>query len=492
MKKVVFMLAIVMIAGGAVWAQVFTLPSLVDPVTGDPNGPGQNPLISFNAVGVLSTEARYSLERFTYDDLDYFVDPAFYNPEIGTFFLLGGFPAGDNVNDTNVLTLKDGYEISIGFAKTIGKSYLGIYYGGSLVDANGSKTAGTGAFLDSTASTSIWYNYVALLYGISGMGFRLDFITDGTRNRSVTIDGKLGSQTIDTDPAGTDLAGTSLALSWGTELKTENPIWIWATLGFRFPDTTIFTNGTSTIKPDKKATVADGATLGGVLGGFFVLNDTDTACAELYIGDVFPHSASGDSTVLGYTPYTAGGTFGAGLYGHWQRKFVLGEAAIKVKPYLYTDFISESNNVTPLNSNKVKNPSFNWFSLSTGLDIGGEYKHDKIGVYSGFGIRFFEWRVVSSTGGVDSNKIKDNEWSFEGIRWKGDKLLANGNLGFGLTFTPIEGLVFGVGVSNLLGVNFDLKLMRFTSTWSDGVSGGDSIGNRFTGQQLDLTVSYKY
>ena len=75
--------------------------------------------------------------------------------------------------------------------------------------------------------------------------------------------------------------------------------------------------------------------------------------------------------------------------------------------------------------------------------------------------------------GKDPNK--DSDWTFKGLKWK-DSLL-----NFGLTFTPIEGLVIGAGISGLPAI--DLEGM----TINVGSAGGYNIIGNYT-----LTVSYKF
>jgi len=126
MKKVLFMVVAALIISGTVWGQndPFPIP-----------GPVIDGIFDLgNAVPTMSTEARYSAGQFT-TDVDNFINVLDYNPAIGTFFFLGGFPDNGTVNTTDVLG--DNNRISLGAGKTFGFGYLALYYGGNLIRASG-------------------------------------------------------------------------------------------------------------------------------------------------------------------------------------------------------------------------------------------------------------------------------------------------------------------------------------------------------------------
>jgi len=178
------------------------------------------------------------------------------------------------------------------------------------------------------------------------------------------------------------------------------------------------------------------------------LQNDQSIYAELQFGANFADSYKGDEDglklpELGATPdkdgnyknYTEGGGIDLNLYAHYQKKLTFGEeTTVKIKPKVGLGIASESHENSLFDA---KHPSDDVFSASLGLDIGAEYKHGKIGLYTNVGLDFFNWTVTSYPGGKDPNK--NSEWSFSGLAWSSSALQ------FGLTFTPIDGLVFGAG-----------------------------------------------
>ena len=458
MKKVFLMLAIAIIVSGMAAAQP-TPPPLS-------TGPTQNPFVDVNAVITESTESRFSGGSFT-SDVDDYIDPAYFNPEIGNFLFLGG--TGGVAADVQTPTP---YAISVGYGKTLGAAYLGLYYAGSLVNASGSTTEGTDPVKDATVSTAEWTNSLAVLFGIAGMGFRLDLVVPGTTVDQETVDGKLSKETTANAPA--------VALSWGAALG-EIPLW--AKVGFQFPNTTIETDADPNKAASKTATTSEGAGLGVTVGADIATGETTSILAEIYFGTIFATSYSGDTKDVltgGPDPYTEGGSLGVGLSASFSKTLTFGEATVIIAPNLDLSFISESNNSTAKNAPKL--PSSDWFTLSPGLDVGAEYKHDKVGIYTYFGLSFFEWKTLAFTGGDKDNQTKDSEWEFNGITW-----LTTGSLAFGVTFEPVEGLVFGTGVT--LGVNIDPSAM--TIQGSSNRNDITALPSPLTGA-LAITASYRY
>ena len=116
MKKFILLLAIFLMLSGVAWAQ---LPGI--------NDAGQYfKTWNFNAVQTESVPSRFSVQRFT-SDMDDYIDTRFFDPNIGTFMFVGGHAN----NSTPVVTF--------GFGRTIGSTYLGLYYAGSLVSGQGDK-----------------------------------------------------------------------------------------------------------------------------------------------------------------------------------------------------------------------------------------------------------------------------------------------------------------------------------------------------------------
>ena len=485
MKKIVLILAIAIMASGAVWAQ-----------------------FNFSAVPTISTEARHSAGRFS-SDVDDFIDPAWHNPEIGTFLFAGGYPTflTTNVNPSNP------WAISLGFGKTLGesKNYLGVYYGGTIVDdtfpasgASGTKREGIMSTKDKmTTSEVTWENNLAVLFGTAGMGIRFDLIMNNKGERT-NYEGGLSYK---------DAEGAAVALKWGT--STLGDFVPWASIGFKFPDQEVYTFGSIDKKPNKKITASSNAELGLLAGGWYGINDTVSVVGEVGFNSGFGNSFKGDTKNAGVIgviqalhpeadpaapgydptsyyailssgsdPWKESGWWDLNLYAHIQKAVGFGEyMTVKFKPYLALDFASYSNNTTYM-KNKDKDPSDNFFTLGTGFDVGAEYKYEKIGLYTALGLRCFEWTVDSHSGGKKKNNSVD--WGFVGIEWN------TATLGFGLTFTPIEGLVFGTGAN--FGFGFNPKTMQVTtgSLYGYGTTGGTGVQNPFTAGTFDVTISYTF
>ena len=258
MKKVVLLLAVALMASTGIWAQVVGPPSSGAP--GPIGTPSRNPFAftysAVDATGFGSTEGRYTSGRYG-SDVDDFIDATWHNPEIGNFVVLGGYPAAGPVDQTNVLTPTNSYAISFGLGKTFNAFYLGVYYAGSLVDANGYKVPedDTPGELLYKSSDADWYNNIALLFGIAGMGIRLDIVGLGGKNiYRESVDGALAYKYTE---------GGAVALSWGTVMGNLAP---GVQIGIKFPDTTVVTDASMTSKADKKATrTRNGGFSGGIL-----------------------------------------------------------------------------------------------------------------------------------------------------------------------------------------------------------------------------------
>ena len=480
MKKIGVMLAIVLIACGSVWAQV-DFPD-------------------FNAVQTKSVEKQYSAGLFD-SDVDNYIDPTFFDGQIGTFMFAGGFHNGYSIPTFNVYqypdppaptplgTLPISDTISVGFAKTLGTDkYLALYYGGSFVNAWGSKEMGdkddsSRPDYDDAERDAVWRNKLAVLFGLGNMGFRFDLIMDNTTDHTERTAGKVETQSINDAAA--------IALSWGANFNDK--IFPWVKFGFQFPDTEVRTSLDADGKVDKKATRSEGAIFLFNAGASIDLNETSSFSADLNVGGLFPTSYKGDKDVVGSLPgyvdddpskdngaYTTGGAFGIGLDADYTKVLTFGEnTTVKFSPNLGLAFGSASNNDSRADD---KVPSNTVFVLGAGIDIGGEYRYDKIALYTGLGLRFFEWTHYGYLGGKTKNK--DTDWEFRGLAWDPDAFgNTSGNLRFGLTFTPIEGLVFGAGVTVPV---FNPVLMNV------GAANATGYGTFWTSGVASVTVSYKF
>jgi hypothetical protein len=152
---------------------------------------------------------------------------------------------------------------------------------------------------------------------------------------------------------------------------------------------------------------------------------------------------------------------------------------------LSVSFINESSSTTKKDAPKL--PSDNWFSLKPGLNFGAEYKFQKIALYSGFGLTLFNWNTYGRSGGDKDHKEDKSEWEFIGISWDQQKLTTAGALGFGITFTPIENLVIGGGLS--IGNRPTINLATMQLTTSPSIT---SAPTSFTLTNFNVTISYKF
>ena len=451
MKKYALMLIAVLLICGTVWAQ-----------TGDP-------LMGFNAFEPESIESQFSRGRFSTDIEDY-IDATFYNPEIGNFVFVGGGVDTGNGRD---------YAISFGYGKTLGKNYLGLYYAGHIFNTLAEGYAdGTGVYTEDAT----WKNNLALLFGTGGMGIRFDMIMDNYNVHTVRVDGEFAKQqqTITNAP--------SIALTWGT--SNMGNIYPWVTLGFQFPDMAITTDD------DKKMTELDSSVIGLIIGFWTPVKETGSALVEFQAGFAFPKGAFGDvkdiTNAPGWAgdpyddPYFEDGALGFNLFARYTRNYSLGEyTTLKISPKVNLSLTSNFNNNTAIDD---KYPSANVFGISPGVDVAAEYRYQKVGLYTGFGLNFLNFTGSWEFGGDDENKAGDNSWEVLGIVWD-DNNPIGATIGFGLTFFPIEGLSIGTGI----GLNiFNVERMQLVNT---GAGTQFSTYNSYTdwfGATLAITLSYQW
>jgi hypothetical protein len=474
MKKILVMLAVAFIVSSAVWAQI-------------PNTSPKpaSPFPELNAVQTSSVEKEYSAGLFD-SDVDNYIDPTFFDGQIGTFMFAGGFHGdynGTAFNDYDLTTPPGATTddtISVGFAKTLGADkYLAAYYGGSLVNAYGTFYEDPAGKLENASTRdAVWRNKLAVLFGLGNMGFRLDLIMDNTTDHTDDVGGKVAAQTVGSAP--------TLAISWGTIINEK--IAPWVKVGFKFPDTEVKTDAAITDRTDvadKTGTWYSDARLALNAGASIDLNETSSLCADLTIGGILPTSVKGDKDIIGTDEYDEGGTFGANLYVDFTKALTFGEyVTVKLRPNLGLDFISVSTNNSEADE---EYPSSNWFSLGMGIDVGGEYRYDKIALYTGLGLRFFQWDTLGFAGGDEDHENKNSYWEFRGLAWDPDKFgNSTGTLRFGLTFAPLEGLVFGTGLA--IGAVFDPVTMNVTPNTNVAGTSGYQI---WANTKLSITVSYK-
>jgi hypothetical protein len=451
----------------------------------------------FSAVPTVSTESRYSASRFD-SYVGGFIDPRGYNPNIGTFFFLGGYPANNNVDTTAPLTPGDpvvnpagpdfffpggSYAVSLGFGKTIiNDMYLAAYYGGSLVNAFGqTKKNLTDPDKYDTYTFSTWRNKLAILFGIAGMGFRFDLIMNNPQSQKESIED--GKQVI------TNMEhGAAVALTWGTHMGQFSP---YAKFGLKYPNSVI------TEEEGKKMTSLSGGKWAFSAGTGYDFTDHSSIWADFLLGGQFKQSVSGDSEALiGVKPFKDGGTFGIGLKAGYSHTFEAGNLSLGLGPNMKigSTYVSK---YSWDDDNSDKYPFDNFFDFKMGIDIGLRYKpSDKFAFYTGAGLQFLELNAHNLFGGEDDYKSKETEWQLFGIGWEGSRLRAGGELGFGMTFNPSEYLTFGFGLNSVLDniVKFNIRKMTVEAGpfWgADYDSFSSWATSMFDGTKLDITVSVR-
>jgi len=479
MKRIVFLLIAVLVISGSVWAQ--GVDDYFD---------------MFNVVPTLSTEARYSAGIFS-SMVDDYIDVNWYDPKIGTFFFLGGYPSKNTSVDVTDYVTPSPYQISFGLGRTMKNFYLGIYYGGSFVDASGDND---GANKPTKTSDREWANSLALLIGTSAYGaFRLD-IDLNTEVEKKTYDGDIVSKERDYAP--------SFGLTWGglPALAYLHP---YITIGIKLPEKYIYGANAGT-NNYKEATLKEGSLFGIQAGVSYDLDDTSSVSGDLIIGGMFGSSAKGNGLAMPVgipgngidkdVDLKTGGVFAFGLKGNYKKTMDFGKVAVGFKPKLSMGFMVDNSDDVKGDLDIDEPATFN-FQLRTSIDLGLKYQvSKKFALYTGASLQFFDWTTESYIGG--DTKDDSSGWDFNGIAWEQSSLANSGHLGFGLTFTPAENLVIGFGLNTLLDRFFKINLQDMTFKLGDNFNttdaGKDSgnIGdwalNLFRGVQFDLTVSYKF
>jgi len=518
MKKMFFLLAITLTAGGMVWAQ-YTWPTPDFPNT---MGNSKDDALSavfpgFNAMGVRSVEDRYAPGFNTM--VEDYIDPAFFDPDIGTFLFMGGDP-GNHFLDGNV---------AFGAAKTMGSFYAAVFYKGSIIGTPpGGGLGGQGVTSSNpedgnkvyTNSSVIWNNNIALLFGVAGMGFRLDLIHSADDKKATYENNYTISSPDAANPMKiSSIAGPKVALSWGSHFGNLYPS---AKVGFKFPDilsvggvdfndSDMGTNyGKNATKSAKGALNIEAAGLYDFSGG----NLTDMIIGTLVFGMQFRDSYKGDKEVItaldGYNPafkdpgnsnygkeYDYGGAWGVKLDLGYRKTFELGKFTLKTTPNLEMDMVSQSKDYSVVDE---KNPTPTWFTLKPGITLGVKFQaFDKLAFFTGLDLSLLQWNTYATPGG--GTKDDTAKWNINGIQWND----GTNNFNLGMAWTPVEGLVVSTGITSVLNafVVFDVQnmsvqsgtLFKTTSTPTTPTNNvGDwlmlSLGKIFT--SFELTVTYSF
>jgi len=504
MKRIFFLLLAALVISGAAWAQMTEpgVPTVPSPLPLSNNIPSaireyQGGLFdAFDAVLTTSTEARYSAGIFG-SDIDDYITVNWYDPEIGTFVFLGGFPSGNFVDQTDFVT-PNPYTLNFGLGKTLSMFTLGVYYAGSLVDATGSDD---GATKETKASDTAWKNQLAVLVGTKGFGaFRVDFILN-TQTKDSSYGGKQGNMS--------RIDAPSVALTWGgIQLLGMDP---YVTVGYKFADKYIFSNESAAAGiSHRESTYTAKSYLGFQAGVNYDLDANSSVSGDLAFKGVFGDSHKGDdvTAATGKVNWTNGGGFGIGLRGSYKYTMDLGMVAFGFSPGLALGYVNTNNDVT--GTPKGTHPAPNYFQLASGVDLGIKVQPvEKVALFTGASLRLLDWRMLSYSGGKktpgagDSAENKRSYWSLNGFAWDSDPWNSKGNkygnstLGFGMTLTPAQGLVFGCGLNTFLDKLFIISLTDLTvesgSFWGkDAGNVGTFASYLFQDLVFDLTISYKF
>ena len=501
MKKVLFMAVAALIISGIVWGQNATPPTTIGVI--------DRVFDLGNAVPTMSTEARYSAGQFT-TDVDNFINVLNYDPEIGTFFFLGGFPAGATVNTTT--SYGNNNRISLGLGKTFDFGYLGLYYGGNLIRASGNhnEQKPVDDVIKTDTSNATWLNRLAVLFGTSSIGaIRLDFVENGTHDKSTTDD-KITSETI---------SGPAVALTWGNALgglgEANGDLKLYATLGVDFPNQTTTGDQNANVKYVYSLVENTGGSFfiqagvehdSGIWGDLgFVIGFSNTRKGDQSEDTYLGGGGSGDPDKSIKYDVTTAGSFGIGLRGGYQAAIEAGPLSVGIGPNLALGLYFNDKKVTGKigdDDQKSEPPNTAYFELNVGIDLGIKFQIDeKFALYTGASLRILNWRTAGNYGGASDNKPddKDSSWIFDGLQWQNAKWTGTNNLGFGLTFTPVENVIVGFGLNAWLDRLFTLNLatmqFRTGTVWNqDFGNAGSWLGNLIFGNGLtfDLTVAVKF
>jgi hypothetical protein len=467
-------------------------------------------LDELEAVPTISTQARYSAGIFT-GDVDDFIDVNAYNPDIGTFFFLGGFPAASTgtitVDTTDQITgTASPYNISFGFAHSFTNFYLGLYFGGSFVGADGQSDAGRNSLgagdKKTTFSHGDWDLNLAVLLGQEQLGgLRLDLSVDGESASS-----KYGGEGRGNGGTGTTYgdtyanATTNVVLSWGNGMADN--LDVNAKFGIQFPEYVLTNLGT----PNTEVKAWTGG-LWGLRGGVsYALNEISTLDAALTIGG---RMGNRSKRWDGKTQ-TSSGSFGIIIDAALPTTFSpVAGLELGLSPNLGLGLLGNGNNTKLYDGTKTDGPDTTDFELVLGVDAGVKVqlpgKLNKFSIVSGAGLNLFDWYSKTEAGGTNPKLDRVSGWKIDEVSWNGDTLAAGGNLGFGLVFEPNQNLSAGIGLNailnNLVTINLatmQIKPGAFFTNAQPGITGSASgpFGGLFlngaTPITLDLTVSYKF
>ena len=402
----------------------------------------------FYAAPISSAEARYSAGLFLKDP-DNLIDVNRYNPNIGTFLFAGGYQA----TNTNV---------SFGFAKTLKSFYLGLYYGGSLVNAESEYIKGT----EYKYSEWAWENNLTVLVGTKAYGaFRMDLQIKTVTDRDSQYDRDIAKERTD---------APVLSFTWGG--MKLGPIDPYITAAIKFPDQKIW--GTYSGSTYLSVKSQEDAGFGMQAGIKYDFKSASSLFGDVIFASSLGTSYSGDR-VLWNGPLLSGsgssfeiktgGYWGLGLRAAYGQTATFGKLTFGFKPNAVIGLIYDDREKS-YGDFSYDGTSYTNFQLKTGIDLGVNFRlNDTFSFYTGAKAVFFDWRTRG--GSNDTGSV----WTLGGISWNSGRFAGSGNPGIAMTITPAKDLIIGIGISSLL----------------DNVFNNPDYFH-YSVLDFDLTVSYKF
>jgi len=412
--------------------------------------------------------------------VDSFINPRFFNPGLGTMFFVGGnYRIGQDLPEQTV---------HAGFARDFGAFYLGLYYGGRLVNAVGGRMRPFEPEIGFADSNAIWYsqaawnNNIAVLVGLLGMGFRLDFVVSHNVERfrhewieDESLPGGDAGLTHERDWAerARVLEGSRrIALTWGANLL-DGGLFPWVRLGYEFA-TSVDTDYVSVSDQFGSAsmtrTLDTGGAFDALAGARLRLGDASVAGATLRFTTTAGARESYAFTASGVRPdpddyrhpietpedfsNRHGGMTGFGLLTYFQQSINLGQVAFGIRPTLDAGMTLISNSWYGDTVN-WQEPGYRLFTLRSGVDLGVRMRpseESRVTFFAGTVVRVFNWNTWNQTGGNDGAPTRISTWSFFGIE---PTSLFAGNLSWGMTFNPTEDVVVALGLNSVVGAFFN-------------------------------------
>ena len=448
MKKIILSFTISFLLCSPVWAQLLPdLAELQNPLSNAIKSRNdfawQGIFDSFYVPSAMSTEAQYSAGIFT-SDIDNFIDVNYFDPEIGTFFFLGGSPTG------------------FGFAKTINCYYLGLYYQGFGVNRNRS-TSDDEILLNSSSNNNIIVFLGTPLYG----SFRFDFKFN-TETKDDTFENNTSISKI-------NAPSIALTTHGGISILGLKP---YITIGYKFSDKQIEGHEQGINSDYYEATFTGGSRFGIQTGLNHDICKNSSIRGDISLVRAFTDKFKGDKEVIDesgdYEEFK--GNWGVGFRTTYERKFDFGKFSAGLSPNLAIAYLSES---TTESGDAVGG----LIGVSVGLDLGFKYKHNNIlAFYTGASFHIFDCIMTNDAKNSYIGGLDDSEYR---------------NFGIGMTLTPVKNLVIGAGITTIIEkfLLFDHNSMSvetgnfFKQTQENPESW---FGNFFSDIRFDLTLSYKF